>query len=131
MPPNERHGVSYYEYLRAQFANKRAVVEEALAGVGIEAIPSNGGFFLMGKLPEVSRESLAKYIPQEVVGKEPYDWSYLRMLGEKYRVIGIPASPFFSEGYLNTENRKYPYMARFAFCKKDSTLEEARRLLCR
>jgi hypothetical protein len=43
-------------------------------------------------------------------------------------VIGIPASPFFSERDYATSRGTGP-LARFAFCKKDETLREAARRL--
>ena len=58
---------------------------------------------------------------------EPYDWRYCRYLANEYRVVGIPASSFFS---VNSESAaKIGPTARFAFCKKDETLIEASRRL--
>ena len=127
--PQKTH--SYYEWLRAQFQNKRAILEEGLVAAGMQPIPSQGGFFLMARLP---------LLPESVVpaGPEEYDWRYCRMLAEKYGVIGIPASPFFSPTPVNTAGAgagagagaaAMGPMARFAFCKKDETLHEATRRL--
>lgn len=109
---------SYYEWLRQQFSSKREILEEGLRAVGIEPIPSNGGFFLMGKLPYYS-------FIDDVDSNEPYDYKFCRYLAKEYGVLAIPASPFF---YHDMSGR-LPPMARFAFCKKDKTvLEAARRL---
>ena len=120
---------SYYEWLRAQFASKRALLEEGLRAAGMTPLPSRGGFFLMARLPAV--DALG---PMDAGGAggagglEPYDWRYCRMLASQYGVIGIPASPFFSSSASGALQGKGP-MARFAFCKKDETLREATRRL--
>ena len=58
---------------------------------------------------------------------EPYDYMFCKYLAKEYGVLGIPASPFFSRsGKGNVEP-----MARFAFCKKDKTIQEAARRLKR
>jgi aspartate/methionine/tyrosine aminotransferase len=114
-------GENYYDFLRKQFINKKKILETSLSNVNIHATPAQGGFFLLAKLPEVKLDS------RFIEGDEPYDWSYLRMLAMTKGVVGIPASPFFSEeayGSAKGSARRYPYMARFAFCKKDSTLLE-------
>ncbi len=110
---------TYYEWLRSQFQSKRSILEEGLQSIGIEPIESNGGFFLMGKLPKVN--SLSR------ISDELYDWAYCRYLATEYGVIGIPASPFFSNG--DKSIGMYGPMARFAFCKKDSTLINAANVL--
>lgn len=116
---------SYYAWLRAQFASKRAILEEGLVSAGMVPLPSSGGFFLMARLP---------LLPESVVpaGKgaeagEAYDWRFCRMLAREYGVIGIPASPFFEPN--SAAAAKAGPLARFAFCKKDDTLREARRRL--
>jgi kynurenine--oxoglutarate transaminase/cysteine-S-conjugate beta-lyase/glutamine--phenylpyruvate transaminase len=123
--PYEGHS-SYYEYLRKQFVQKRQVLEAGLKAADITPLPSHGGYFLLGLLPQ---------LPHLETFSEPYDWSYLRMLAHEKKVVGIPASPFCSAFYLpGATDRKaslaqWPSMARFAFCKKDSTLLEAQRRL--
>lgn len=103
--------LSYYEWLRSQFSRKRIILEKGLAAVGITAMPSQGGFFLMAKLPQID-------LPlQDNFAYEPYDWRYLKYLATEIGVVGIPASPFFS----STSKNQIP-MARFAFCKEDATL---------
>lgn len=85
----------------------------------MQPLPSQGGFFLMARLP---------LLPEALVpaGPEAYDWRFCKMLAERYGVIGIPASPFFSPG---SQAAALGPMARFAFCKQDETLREATRRL--
>lgn len=133
---------TYYEWLRSQFNSKRMVLESGLQSIGIQPLKSRGGFFLLAKLPEV--EIPTKYD----TFNEPYDWKYCRMLAHECGIVGIPASPFFSEtsssniavtSSTSTTNNDYRYntmntvktqpkldfMARFAFCKKDETMKIA------
>ena len=106
-----------------QFASKRAILEAGLRSAGIEPMPSHGGFFLMGKLPVLND------LPSDIdVLDEPYDWKYLRYLVKQHSVVGIPASPFFSRNDYDVYY-KMPPLARFAFCKRDETLLEAKKRL--
>ena len=109
---------SYYQWLRLQFSNKREQLEEGLIAAGLEPIPSQGGFFLMARLP--SYPSLV-----ETHSSEPYDYRFCKYLAKEYGVLGIPASPFFSR----SGKESVSPMARFAFCKKDKTIQEAARRL--
>jgi len=112
---------TYYEWLRQQFSNKRSILEKGLLAAGIEPIPAQGGYFLMGRLPTTDSPGVSKY----VMPGEAYDFSYCRQLATEKGVVCIPASPFFSEGH---DSNATPY-ARFAFCKCDVTLFEAARRL--
>lgn len=183
---------SYYEWLRLQFQTKRKILEKGLKLIGVEPLPSRGGFFLLAKLPThfeelfrkesstsvngvldeyinsllisgggivsddvgsvstadglgftgISDRSLSSsttgirksitagspytgdlYLPRPYTAKEPYDWKYCRMLATTAGVVGIPASPFFNPD--STNGRILGPMARFAFCKKDKTIENA------
>jgi aspartate/methionine/tyrosine aminotransferase len=108
---------SYYEWLRLQFLKKRNTLEKGLLAVGIEPIASQGGFFVMGKLPETS------LVDQYGFMDEPYDWRYCRLLIAKYGVSGIPTSTFFSPNSVTAKS--IGPTARFAFCKKDKTIIDA------
>ena len=114
---------SYYEWLREQFSNKRAVLEEGLISADLEPIASHGGFFLMAKLPYY------KFIDKSSNLNEPYDYKFCRYLAKEYGVLGIPASPFFSSTGRSFDGGKSSLarspMARFAFCKKNKTILEA------
>jgi aspartate/methionine/tyrosine aminotransferase len=112
---------NYYEWMRQQFQSKRMILQEGLEAAGIEALESEGGFFLMGKLP--IRPDILKAAQNS---NEPYDWHFCRMLAKEYGIVAIPASPFFSSK--EAANTMGP-MARFAFCKLDKTLLEAKKSL--
>ena len=106
---------SYYEWLRQQFMTKRNVLEQGLLAAGIEPLPSQGGFFVMARLPLLD---VSDYDDVD----EPYDWKLCREIAKKYNIVGIPASSFFPPGY----EKEFGPLARFAFCKTDETLKEAR-----
>ena len=108
--------INYYEWLRCQFASKRAILEEGLRSIGVKPMPSHGGFFVMAQLPELDVSDMDHL-------DEPYDWKLCRKIAKDYNIIGIPASSFFTPGY----EKQYGPLARFAMCKKDETLIEARR----
>lgn len=107
---------SYYEWMRGQFKSKRATLETGLRSVGIDPLPSRGGFFLMGRLPSSIHKADCRTL------MEPEDWQLCRALATHYGIVAIPASPFFSSLQSASE---YGPMARFAFCKQDETLAEA------
>ena len=70
----------------------------------------------MAKLPIID-----DIVIRTTLTNEEYDWEFCKDLAIRKGVIGIPASPFQSE---NSMKMRGP-MARFAFCKKDKTLQEA------
>jgi len=108
-----------------QFASKRQILEAGLVAAGIDPMPSQGGFFLMGKLPILKDRDF----PSDIHAlDEPYDWKYLRHLVRQHAVVGIPASPFFSRNDYDIQYHMSP-LARFAFCKRDETLLEAKKRL--
>lgn len=116
-PYNEHD--TYYQWLRAQFAKKRQILEGGLRAAGLQPIASEGGFFLMARLPIIDLQDKAN------VDNDPYDWRYCRYLAQERRVIGIPASPFFSRADYHIQQSNVGPLARFAFCKVDETILEA------
>ena len=118
--------VDFYAWLRLQFMSKRAVLEEGLRTAGMTPIPSNGGYFLMAKLPDHHPLVPADGADDDSDDGEPYDWRYCRMLAREYGVVGIPTSTFFSqERFEPGKGGKRNWYARFALCKKDKTIVEA------
>lgn len=114
---------NFYSWLRLQFLTKRQKLEKGLKAAGMTPVPSQGGYFLMARLPN-------SHALVEEDGDEPYDWRFCRMLAHEYGVIGIPASSFFTteRQSLGADGEKAWY-ARFAFCKKDKTIDEAAKRL--
>jgi aspartate/methionine/tyrosine aminotransferase len=110
--------------MRCTFRTKRQILEAGLKAVGIQAIPSHGGYFLVGKLPDAKSTPTTPFTPTTPASiplpGEPYDWTFMKKLAVEVGVVGLPVSPFISD------HEGYPPMARFAFCKQDSTLESVR-----
>lgn len=85
----------------------------------------------MGKLPKLNKLSLYQDLVKlsqfhkessSFSIDEPYDWLFCKKMALEYGVSAIPASPFFHD----SQAKEDLPMARFAFCKKDETLYEAR-----
>ena len=93
---------NFYAWLRLQFMSKRTLLEEGLCAAGMTPLPSNGGYFLIAKLPNNHPLVPADSDDNHNIDDEPYDWRYCRMLAHEYGVIGIPASSFFSQRYHET-----------------------------
>jgi aspartate/methionine/tyrosine aminotransferase len=117
---------SYYEWLRGQFFHKRKLLEDGLNSIGVESIPSGGGFFLMGRLPQYSISTLeSKLQAHELLSpNEPDDWKVCKSLSLDYGVTAIPASPFFENAHHYGDLFQRGLLARFAFCKKTQTLSD-------
>lgn len=136
---------------------------------GIVPMPSQGGFFLMGRLPKCLSEQSVKGIPLQCiysnklkvcitlrymqeslmiglsVSGQLWSMGYVILLITQtgcfalhsmclfivvlnMKVVGVPASPFYSSSAYLQEPGAAP-LARFAFCKQDTTLVEACRRL--
>jgi N-succinyldiaminopimelate aminotransferase len=100
----ESPGRGYYETLRAEYAERRAALLEALSS-SFEAAPPEGTYFAMARVPEVDSAAFVR-----------------RMIAEK-RVAAIPPQTF----YANPE--RAAGLVRFAFCKDVETIREAGRRL--
>mmetsp|Transcript_24949 Transcript_24949/g.27611 ORF Transcript_24949/g.27611 Transcript_24949/m.27611 type:complete len:432 (+) Transcript_24949:24-1319(+) len=112
---------TYYDWLRAFYAEKRDIMAEALEDAGLKPMRPEGTFFMMGDTSEIQ-------IPP---GKEeagiPYDWAFCKWLCRDIGVASIPPSSFYCE-----ENQHLAKnYARFAYCKPNEELREAQTRLAR
>ncbi len=98
----------YYAELAAMYQANRDFLARALAEAGLEPILPQGTYFIM---VDISRLGF------------PDDIAFCRYLTIEIGVAAIPPSAF----YFNPANRAN--LARFAFCKSRTTLEEAARRL--
>jgi kynurenine--oxoglutarate transaminase/cysteine-S-conjugate beta-lyase/glutamine--phenylpyruvate transaminase len=110
---------NFYEWQRNSFPPKKALLEQGLLAAGLEPMPAQGGFFMMARVP---RDAETRRLFDPRYAHEALDWQYSRMLGERYGVVGIPTSTFFSPESTSEDTQGY---VRFTFCKKDETLLEA------
>jgi len=97
-------GESYYRLLRDDYQRKRDYLVRSLARIGFAVRPPAGAYFVC-----------ADFRPLGFVD----DVAFCRMLVEKHGVAAIPPSVFYDH---KKHGKSY---ARFAFCKKDETLETA------
>lgn len=105
-------GSAYITSLRRQFAEAREFLATTLALLGFGVVMPRGTYFIMADHTEVSRR-------MGVSG----DVEFCRELPARVGVAAIPPSVFYSD----PEHGRS--LARFAFCKKQATLEEAARRL--
>ncbi len=94
----------YYETLRREYGERRAVMMQVLAEHGFEARPPTGAYYVMA---DVGHLGFAD------------DTEVAHHLVEKVGVAVVPGSSFFSRPDLGRR------LVRFAFCKRLETLREA------
>jgi len=97
-------GAPYFRMLRDSYKRKRDYLVRSLARIGFAVRPPAGAYFVC-----------ADFRPLGFVD----DVAFCRTLVEKHGVAAIPPSVFYDH---KKEGKSY---ARFAFCKKDETLETA------
>lgn len=122
---------TFYDYLRHRYQRKRDLLTEALSEAGLHPILPEGGIFVMADTTPIQ-----KHLPSDSThltdpgpdGSSPVttDWALARYLTVEHGVTPIPPSAFYSPEHEHMAES----LLRFAFCKKDDSLEEgARRLV--
>jgi N-succinyldiaminopimelate aminotransferase len=96
----------YFEGFATSYRDKRDRLGRALAGAGLRTLPCEGTYFLMADIRAQGFED---------------DFAFCRHLTREVGVAAIPPSAFYGP-----EHRAHGRsLARFAFCKRDETLERA------
>ena len=119
--PYEGHS-SYLEYINKQYERKMLGLVESLKIGKFSPIVPDAGFFVIADTSNhiVPEEHFELPAPN---GETPVtrDWACARWLTVEAGITPIPPSAFY------TADRKglAANLARFAFCKRDETLEEA------
>ena len=101
---------SYYDQMAAAYAKRRERLLGILQRTGFRAFPPEGAYYVMADISAFGWDD---------------DVSFVRHLVEQIGVAVVPGSSFFdnpADGH---------QLVRFAFCKKDETLDEAERRLAR
>jgi N-succinyldiaminopimelate aminotransferase len=93
----------YYEQLRAEYAERRDLLARTLSEAGVEMAEPDGTYFIMTRCLDGFADDVA----------------YCRWLTTEVGVAAIPCS-FFFDGRRGGRD-----LARFAFCKRIATLEQA------
>jgi N-succinyldiaminopimelate aminotransferase len=99
---------SYYEQFLADYTRKRNILYDGLRQLGFQAFAPEGTYYALVDIRSLGVED---------------DVAFCRMLTEKAGVAAIPCSAF----YFSSSPARH--LVRFAFCKKDETLQEALRRL--
>jgi aspartate/methionine/tyrosine aminotransferase len=102
-------GNGYYSELRAQYAERRALLFEGLQAAGLHPMLPEGSYFIMCDIA--------------AAGYHEGDVAFCRQLIRERGVVAIPPSVF----YHNPTTA--PPLARFCFAKRHETLREAIRRL--
>jgi aspartate/methionine/tyrosine aminotransferase len=111
-PPNLQHAVaygltkddSYFEGLRRDMQAKRDLLAKGLTEIGFEVADCRGTYFLN-----------ADFRPLGFTGN---DVDFCKHITTEAKVAAIPVSAFYHDASVD-------HVARFCFCKDDSTLEAA------
>jgi N-succinyldiaminopimelate aminotransferase len=98
------HGAPFFAELRRQYTARRDLLLSTLVAAGFEPSVPKGAYFV---LAEFSAFSAAD------------DVTFVRELVSKHRVAAIPPSAFYAA---SDDGKK---LVRFAFCKKEETLNKA------
>ena len=115
---------SYYHWLIDEYTRKRTLLIDALQEAGMKPIIPNGGFFIMAdsstiKFPNEFLEEITEAMPTSPM---PRDWALSRWLTKEVGVTCIPPSAFYRLETIHLAKD----LLRFAFCKSDSTILEAK-----
>lgn len=117
---------TYFDYLRGVYEAKKDHLLETLRLAGLNPIEPEGGFFIIANTSHIIIPK--KYLePNEFdEGKAPpRDKAFCRYMTVEFGVTAIPPSSFYSEEHRHLAAN----YARFACCKRDEDLHEARRRL--
>ena len=95
---------SYYEGLAAAYARRRERLSGILVNAGFRVFAPRGAYYLMTEIDGLGWDD---------------DVAFVRHLVEEIGVAAVPGSSFYQDP---ADGR---HQVRFAFCKKDATLDEA------
>ncbi len=103
-------GDDYYAGLAADYRARRERLTRGLAAAGFEVREPQGTYFALADIRPLTSDD---------------DVTFCRRLPELAGVAAIPVTAFANDKAL------YRHLVRFAFCKRDETLDEGVRRLCR
>ena len=129
----------YYTWLRKEYTNKRSILYEGLKKSGFTPILPQGSFFILTEYQHLRPdwngfphlEKLAIEQGKLLINPATVfyrDYNFARNLASENKVVSIPVSAFMGSQRVNADIDRY---IRFAFCKSNALLEEAKdRLIC-
>lgn len=113
---------NYYEFVRHQYWKKRDDLADSLRLGNIRPFIPEGGFFIMADTSKYTVPQKYLDMPGATGEPVPRDWSFARWLTIEKGITPIPPSVFYTK---ETEY-KAANLGRFAFCKTDELLAEAK-----
>jgi aminotransferase len=95
----------YYVKMKQDYAHRREMALDMLRDVGFKPVVPQGAYYIMADFSAISDED---------------DITFGTRMAREIGVACVPGSPFFSRPELSKN------IVRFAFCKRQETLDEAR-----
>eukprot|EP01038_Epipyxis_sp_PR26KG_P005594 gene5594-7722_t len=114
---------TYYEYVKNEYQRKRDDLVQSLISGKLTPYSPEGGFFIMADTSNF--DFPVKYIQEPGPNGEvpvPRDWGFARWLTVECGITPIPPSAF----YVPETKHLAANLARFAFCKTDNLLADAK-----
>lgn len=120
---------NFFAQLRETYTKKRDFFMNVLSDVGLSPISPEGSFFILTDISKFNlKEGQGQTQSITNMFLDRKDWNFCRWLTTECGVAAIPCSAF----YLSSDKEEPPTnVVRFAFCKTDEDLEEARKRLTR
>lgn len=116
----------YFPMLREFFAQKREKLMQILKDVGMEPIAPQGSYFILADTSKISDDKFLDRAALESGAPDATrDYQFCRWLIKNVGVAAIPPSAFYSKEHSSMAAN----YARFAFCKKDESFEQAKERL--
>jgi aspartate/methionine/tyrosine aminotransferase len=118
----EAESKNYFAQLRDMFDLKRGKLTKVLKDAGMTPVTPHGSYFI---LADTSAIDSSKFLDQAALDSgapdSTRDYQLCRWLTKDIGVAAIPPSAFYSAEHAHMAAN----FARFAFCKKDQSFEEA------
>jgi aspartate/methionine/tyrosine aminotransferase len=119
---------NYFKELKEMFTQKRERLIKVLEGAGLRTVSPQGSYFILADTSKIPDE---KFLDKEKLASGAFDstrdYQFCRWLIKEIGVAAIPPSAFYS--------REHAHMAanyaRFAFCKKDESIDAAKERLAK
>ena len=110
----------YYDDMRAQYADRRAILLRALAAAGMPYCEPEGAYYVMADFAGLAWDQVASTNPNWTP-----DRAFAEYMARQIGVAVVPGSSFYAGSGRGTSR------LRFNFAKRESTLQEAARRLRR
>eukprot|EP01012_Entosiphon_sulcatum_P001772 TRINITY_DN10336_c2_g2_i4.p1 TRINITY_DN10336_c2_g2~~TRINITY_DN10336_c2_g2_i4.p1 ORF type:complete len:383 (-),score=78.17 TRINITY_DN10336_c2_g2_i4:116-1264(-) len=114
----EGANTGYFAEMHALFSGKRERLLAGLGQSGLGVVAPQGSYFAVC---DISGVPVDRYYDKETGEREGKDYHFCRWMTREVGVTAIPCSAFYSEQHKHMGER----YVRFAFCKRDESIDEA------